>query len=341
MRVKKGKWKCSSCNKQKVDTVSSVDCNLCTETYCIECSDFNQEVFDYLKSQKVEVTFICNHCKESLPELRNILEITKKQQKLMEDIDAHDTRITKCEVNLTEVTQKQTADNQLLKDLNTRLGDLEAKVISSETVETIATKCFKKADFPSLKEVERKQFDTNKKLEETLESHTEQKLRAEKEKSLIVFGIPEEQDTAKEAQMKSDFLSIKNLYSDRVQLECNDITQIIRIGTIKPNQTRPIKITFHCIQKRQQVLRNNKNLIINGDEFEECTSHYCDETGEHHQHIYVNTDKTKKQIADEKKLREELKTRKQHDPELVIRNGKIVNKTDLHARWSQITKDGL
>ena len=60
--------------------------------------------------------------------------------------------------------------------------------------------------------------------------------------------------------------------------------------------------------------------MINGDEFEECTSQYCDQAGEHHQHIYVNTDKTKKQIAEEKKLREELKTRKEHEPALVIRN---------------------
>jgi chromosome segregation ATPase len=178
MRSRKGKWKCTACNKQKLEKDSSVECNLCNDSVGIECSDFNQEVFDYLKDKKVEVTFICKSCKETLPDLRNMLEITrqitKQQHKLRDDVDAHDTRITKCEVDLSEVTEKQNADNQLLKEINTRLGDLEAKVISSETVETIATKCFKKADFPSIKEVERQvreQSATNKKLEETLETH--------------------------------------------------------------------------------------------------------------------------------------------------------------------------
>ena len=170
----------------------------------------------------------------------------------------------------------------------------------------------------------------------------EQKLRAEKENSLIVFGIPEvPEDVTKEEQMKSDFLMIKNLYSERVPLDCNDLTQLLRIGNRKPDQPRPIKITFHSLKKRQAVIRNNQNLIIDGDEFEECSLANCDEEGEKHQHIFVSTDKTKKQIAEEKKLREELKTRKVQEPNLVIRNGKIVDKTTLQARWSQITKNGL
>ena len=327
-------------NLQKAEKDPSVECNLCNELVCIDCTDFNQEILDYLHNQHVEVTFICKSCKETLPDLRNMLDITRQQQKLKEDIDAHDTRITKCEEDISELTQKQNTDNQLLKEINDRLGDLEAKAISSETVETIASKCFNEAEFPTLKEAERKQTETNKKLKETLETQMEQKLRTEKGKSLIVYGIPEEEG-AEEEQMKSDFLIIRNLYSTKVSLECEDLTQIIRIGNKKPNQTRPIKITFHCMQLRLKVLRNNMNLKLDGDEFEECTSTYCNETGEKHVHIFVNTDKTRKQMDEEKKLREELKTRKEQEPNLVIRNGKIVNKTTLQARWSQITKDGL
>ena len=330
---KKGKWKCFTCSKQKQDKDTSLECNICNESVGIECSDFNQEVLEYLKTQQVEVTFICKQCKQSLPELRNLVEITRQQQKLNDEIGAHDTRITKLEVDLAEVTSNHNLDTVLLNQINNRLADVEAKLISSETVETIATKCFKEADFPTLKQVERNQLATdkklnetlatNKKLEETLETQAEQKLRAEKEKSLIVFGIPEDPDVDETDQMKSDFISIQNIYSERVPLECSDLTQVIRIGTIKSDQTRPIKITFHSMQKRHQILKNNKNLKIVGDEFEECNSTYCDETGKTHQHIYVNTDKTKKQIAEEKKLREQPKTRKVEEPNLVIEMGKL------------------
>ena len=93
------------------------------------------------------------------------------------------------------------------------------------------------------------------------------------------------------------------------------------------------------MQKRQEILRNNRSLILSGDEFDECTDTNCAEVGEKHKHIYVSTDKTKKQMTEEKALRETLKARRLQDPDLVIRNGKIVNKTTLHARWSEIRND--
>ena len=339
MPTKKGKWKCAACNKQKQEKDPSVECNLCNEVVGTECSIYTKEAIEYLNSQNIEITFICKSCKEKIPDLRNMLDIAKNQQQLKEEIDAHDTRITKCEVDLSEFNTKQHADNELLKQINIRLGDIEAKAISSDRVQTIAETCFKKAEFPSIKEAERKQLATSRKLEETLESQVELKLRADKEKSLIVFGIPEQPDAPEGDKMKSDFLTIRNLYSERALLECTDLTQIIRIGTMKPNQTRPIKITFHSMQKRQEILRNNRSLILSGDEFEECSDTNCAEVGEKHKHIYVSTDKTKKQIAEEKALRETLKARRLQDPDLVIRNGKIVNKTTLHARWSEIRND--
>ena len=278
-----------------------------------------------------------------IPEIRNLLEITTAQNQMMKDIEAHDTRITKCEVVLDELTKDQLSDsdNKLLKEINTRLSDLEAKLISSESVETIAQKFFNKTEFPSIKEAERKQTETFKKLEETLESQVEKKMKADKENNLIVFGIPEDQNLTREDQMSADFRTISNLYDQRVRLEGEDLTQITRIGTAKPNQTRPIKINFLNVQKRREILTKNTNLILLGDEFDECSYEDCG-VEEKHKHIYISTDKTKKQIADEKVLREELKVKKQQHPNLVIRNGKIVDKENLHARWSQIrTRDGL
>ena len=94
-------WKCSTCSKQKQESDPTVECNLCNELVGLECTDLNKEVLDYLHNENVEVTFICKSCKETLPDLRNMLDITRQQQKLKENIDAHDTRITKCEVEIT------------------------------------------------------------------------------------------------------------------------------------------------------------------------------------------------------------------------------------------------
>ena len=343
MTRQKGKWKCTTCNKAKQEKDTKLECHICSEAVGLECSNYTEEALQYLNTQNIQVTFICKTCEMKIPEIRNLLEITTAQNKMMKDIDGHDTRITKCEVSLDELTKDQLSDsdNKLLKEINNRLSDLEAKLISTESVQTIAEKCFNKADFPIIKEAERKQTETVKKLEETLESQVEKKMRADKENNLIVFGIPEDQDLTKEDQMSADFTTISKLYDQRVQLEGGDLTQITRIGTAKANQTRPIKISFLNLQKRREILTKNKNLILLGDEFDECSYEDCD-VEETHKHIYISTDKTKKQIAEEKALREELKVKKQQNPNLVIRNGKIVEKETLHARWSHVrTRNGL
>ena len=256
-------WKCATCDKQKQNKDPAVKCTLCKELVGLECTDYDQDVLELFKEKNIEAPFLCKPCTEKLPSLRNMLDITQQQQKMKEDIEAHDTRITTCEVDTGELKEKQKADNTLLNEINIRLGELEAKSISAETVKTIATKFFKDSDFPDIKDAVNNQAETNKKFQRTFDSQKEQNLRSEKETSLIVFGIPEE-ETTKEAQMKSDFLTIKNLYEHRVPLECTDLSQIMRIGTVDPDKikTRPIKITFRCIQKKLSILRNNRDLII-------------------------------------------------------------------------------
>ena len=59
-----------------------------------------------------------------------------------------------------------------------------------------------------------------------------------------------------------------------------------------------------------------------------------------HKHIYVSPDKTKQERDEEKKLREELKEKRKTDPNLIIRNGKIMKKITNLARWSEI-QNGL
>ena len=112
----------------------------------------------------------------------------------------------------------------------------------------------------------------------------------------------------------------------------------MRTGPKKENQIRPIKITFATMEKKLEVLTNNKNLILYGNEERECEFDWC-EDGDSHTHIYVTTDKTKQQRDEEKVLREEMKRRKETEPNLIIRNGKIITKAPNHARWSEVVQD--
>lgn len=93
------------------------------------------------------------------------------------------------------------------------------------------------------------------------------------------------------------------------------------------------------MEKRSQVLRNNRDLKLEGEDLPMCTATYCT-NHQKHKHIYVTTDKTKQQREEEKKLRGELKTRREAgDTNLIIRNYKIIPKP-TQTRWADLFKDG-
>ena len=126
MPPKKGKkWNCKTCRKQKAEKDPGVECSLCNENVGLECTSYDLEVFNYLTDNNIEINYICHECKDTLPELRNLLEITKKQKEIQEELVEHDTRITRCEEQLGDL-------NQMKEDttgITERLAILEAKLI--------------------------------------------------------------------------------------------------------------------------------------------------------------------------------------------------------------------
>ena len=340
-RGPKKKWKCSTCNDPKQEGEDEgLECDICKKWVGVECSNYSEEVVTYLREKEViTIDFICKACKEKLPEIRSMLDVTKNQQRLSGELVKHDTRITRNEVKIEELELKAAKFDKL----NTRLTALEVKAINSEEVETIAERCFKQSDFPAILEIRSENATNKKMLDQVLKSqkvvNEETQKREDIKSSLIVYGIKENKDAEKTDTMKTDFKTIKELYKNRVPISSDDIVHITRVGQHKENLIRPIKITFASLEKRLQVLRNNKDLLLYGDE-DECEFDFCEDE-DNHKHIYVSPDKTKQQRDEEKELRKELKIRKVLEPNLIIRNCKIITKVENHARWADVNKDGL
>ena len=341
MPRKQRKWNCKECNEQKTEGQDpGLQCVICLGWLGLECTKYTKDVYDYFVEQKVEPNYICPECKETLPELHDLLEVRRQQKKLRDDLDLHDTRITRCEVETEKINEMK----ELIDQINGRLSAVEAKMIDKEEVATIADKCFKDSDFPLIEEVKNNQAKTTKKLEDAIkverEERFEDKRREDNKKSLIVYGVPEEFDDDVE-QTKADFTKIKELYTNRVNIQSKDFLQIARLGNKKGNQIRPIKLMFVDMERRSGVLRNNKDLILYKEGYDECKLEYCT-NDEDHKHIYITNDKTKQQREEEKKLRDELRIKKQAEPntEWIIRYGKIIKKSTNQARWLQIA-DGL
>ena len=336
----KGGWTCKLCSDQKTNKDPGIECDMCNQFIGLECTNYTQDVYNYLVEKDVEINFLCKPCKDSLPELKNLIEIAKQQQHFKGTLEAHDTRITKCEVDAEGIKQIR----EDVQNMNTRLSDIEAKLIDKEAVETIAEKCFKASEFPIIQmdEVKRKQEDTQKQLEQAIDLQSkgfeEVKRRGDNQKNLIFYGVREDHKEDKTEQMKADFETIKKLYTDRVEINRKDFIQISRVGPHKQNQIRPIRITLAEVNKRSEILRNNKNLKIYQEE-NTCSLEFCEDEDDH-THIYVSTDKTKNERDQDNKLRAELKRRRETEEDLIIRNGRIVKKSTTFARWSEIAEHG-
>ena len=261
MKRRNKAWKCKICSEQKTKNDSGIECQICGEVIGLECTNYTDEVYKYLQTNNVELSYICQPCKVTLPELKNMLELNQQHQRLKETVDNHDTRITTCEMETEKITNIA-AD---VTNMNQRLSDLEAKLIDQTEVETIAKRCFKSTEFPplNLDAVKETQKDAQKQLEEArvLQSKgwEEVRRREDNQKNLIIYGIPEEHKDNKTEQMKADFQILKRLYDRKVDITRQDLIQISRAGPHKQNQTRPIRITLANMQKRSEILRNNKN----------------------------------------------------------------------------------
>lgn len=321
--------KTASINKEEDE---AVECDICRKWICFTCSGISREVYTFATEKEISIDYICKPCKIELPQIREIVSIRQTQNQLVEKVDKE------MEINKNFRKQQENA-NQLYDE---RLLALE-KIVEEKKLAD--------ADFPplpkfneqaqKLQNVMMQQKSLDRKVKEQQSTFTEQKHIADKESSLIVYGIPEHNDD-ETAQMKEDFTAVKYIYNTKATLSSRDFTHITRLGN-KPkadeeNRIRPIRLTFANHVKRQEILRNNKNLILEDESFTPCTSEFCDNKGSKHKHIYVSPDKTRKQRDEEKELRKQLKQRKEMEPDLVIRNGRIMKKP-TRARWGDIAVD--
>ena len=332
-KLTKVEQKKETCRECKVSTEGEEDkavkCDICNKWICLKCSGINEAIYDLASKTESDVDFICRACKVELPRLRELITLKQKQDELEEKMNQE------AETNKTFREQQQITN----EDYNRRIEAVE-KVIQDKKLAD--------EEFPPLSswtnqaQSLRKVIIDQKKLDEKVKQQSntlqEDKRREDKQNSLIVYGVPENQEEAAE-QMKEDFETVRSIYESKVDLHKRDLLNITRLGKNKTTDTiRPIKLVFASSEKRLEILRNNKNLTLTRNEFPVCTSEFCDDHESNHKHIYVSPDKTKQQREEEKKLRDELKTRRLTENNLIIRDGKIIKKSTI-ARWVNLREN--
>lgn len=148
-------------------------------------------------------------------------------------------------------------------------------------------------------------------IQSAIKEQREEEIRIEQKKdNLIIYGMPEIDSVDKREEMLEDFRRIQKVYEGKTEVKNEDLKHMTRLGRKETGKVRPIQIVLADQNKRKELLTKNSNLKL----LENETS----------TNIYVSTDRTKLQRKADKALRDELKQRRQTNPDLVIRNNRIV-----------------
>lgn len=154
------------------------------------------------------------------------------------------------------------------------------------------------------------------KMEETSESFfssitQEVEDRNRRRCNLIVSGIPEEERGSVEERREADETKVGTLMGDLNDgWSDDDIAHVHRIGSNVSKGPRLIRVICQKDTVRNDVLRKAKQL----------------RNLPKYNHVYINPDLTVCQRAENKKLRDELRLRRGRGEDVVIRNGKVIDK---------------
>ena len=329
---------CNICNGIAPRNKHIATCSVCTQWLCLDCTKLPDKVIKAAASTEAILSIVCLKCEDNLPKIRNLLTIQQEQENIKTEIKdlktnvaTNHTLITTCNDNHTDIIRRLEALEQTINKHN--LSDDDFPPLSTVVA---GTKTLQR-DLSDHKTIT---TEIDVALKKQQADKEEEQRRDAKKTSLIVYGVKETYIDDKSTQMKEDFKTLCQLYSDRVEINKEDFTNISRVGNHKPQQIRPIKITFTNPVKRNKILTNNKGLKIYREEYEEC-SRCEDEVSGKHVHVYITTDKTKQEREEENALRAKLKARRDDgETDLIIKKGKIVNKNQAaHPRWAEVRND--
>lgn len=227
---------CRDCKTTLTNGDQAVQCDSCSNWYCIRCTKISAKTYQALTSSKDDgVMWLCSHCRISMPGFSKLVnrlgKLENSHKQLMEDIQ---------KIKNTEPIDRQTNENSVTK----------------EYVENS--------------------------IQDAL---TEQRLREEKKKNIMIFGLKE--STKPLEERKADDISCVNkIIKDVMGDDAVVVDRLVRVGRFDPEQgagnsdgnsrpkARPIKIFMPDLDSKMRVL-NALRLMVNNDRQGRFKYMYC------------------------------------------------------------------
>ena len=321
-----------------------ITCFICEDDHEIESVGISVENFNFLNSKKIPgIAWICNLCQN------------KPRQDIKSPNDKYDIKLEAIIKQLelmaipSQTFQKETSEinnkvTKLENAIELRLQSLEEKLMGKvDAQKNHLSRNFKSYAETVTKKIENENNDLNKKfdvvastiehfensaiisdintnlkkvkvnIETKMVKDNESLIKTQKQCNVCVFNVPEGEHEKDEENYKQDVLKLKTILNEKIVIDKQDIKSIYRIGVNKnSSRPRPLIIKFTNIEKRNEAIQLT-DLIYTSGKNEDIR-------------IFIQPDKTKKEIEQHKILIQQLRERRANGEEnIVIRNGKIIS----------------
>lgn len=162
-----------------------------------------------------------------------------------------------------------------------------------------------------------------KKVAEALDEERE---REKRKKNIIIVNMKESAKTTTEEKKEDDLVQAKKMIEKVADMAGESLSDPVRLGREGGNRPRMLKLTVSSEKKKKEILKNAAKLN--------------EGQKDQKKKIYINADYTPKERETFRALRAEKREREEKgEKDLIIRNGKILHKTDVQKTDQKTDRD--
>ena len=295
--IKDGKEnKCGTCNVMVGVKAKALWCDMCEIWYHTKCINIKDEIYNSLKEWQ-NVSWVCDAC------IKNKKSVRKKEGKSeMDLIKKMDEMLKKIDENSKREQEERENIKEQLKVMTDQNASLYKRLDDIES--NIEDKIDRKIELKMTDKEESLIRKVKKEIDEEIDKYR-------REDNIVILGMQEGEDQQK----------IRSLMEELELENTEDSYKWTRIGKQSQQKSRPILIKPKNRNEnlKGQMLKNAKRLKnTNKEELK---------------NVIITADQTINEREKSKKLREELRERKEAgEQNLIIRRNRIVEKTPNQNR---------
>lgn len=276
--------KCGKCSHTVGDSDQAVECDICEVWYHIVCANIPVEVYEYMMDEENQdqTSWYCNSCKKGCVKLhKRIVKVEKTQVDIVNRQENLEAELSGVKIELRE-------GQQIAKDVETRVGTVEARTLEAkEVIDKISKDSKELVD--RLGSIEVRMIATEEKIVTSFKScetnsehvkkgneneHTKAKElslsesfirevndRRERENNFVVHGVAESTSTVSKEKIDSDKSFVKRLLQHcGVQSSEHKDIWVLRLGRPTSGKPRPLLVKQDDSCMKRDLFRNIRKL---------------------------------------------------------------------------------